>query len=163
MSVNITFDRAVSKEEKYKNIIPQIESLIYGEDNFIANLSNITSVLKYSIDNVSWVGFYLFDKSKKELVLGPFQGKVACTRIKPGMGVCGTAVMERRTVIVDDVNKFEGHIFCDPDSKSEIVIPIIKDDEIKGVLDIDSGIFSNFNLTDKKYLEKLINNISKIF
>jgi GAF domain-containing protein len=163
MSVKITFDRAVSKEEKYKNIIPQIESLIYGEDNFIANLSNITSVLKYSFDNISWVGFYLFDKSKNELVLGPFQGKVACTRIKPGTGVCGTAVKEQRTIIIDDVNKFEGHIFCDPDSKSEIVIPIIKDDEVKGVLDIDSDVFSNFDLTDKKYLEKLINNISKIF
>jgi len=163
MSVKITFDRAVAKEDRYKAIIPQIESLIDGEENFVANLSNISSVLKYSFENFNWTGFYLFDKSANELVLGPFQGKVACTRIKTGNGVCGSAVKEKRTIIVEDVNKFESHIFCDPDSKSEIVIPVIKDDDVKGVLDIDSDKLSNFDLTDKKYLEELISKILKIF
>jgi L-methionine (R)-S-oxide reductase len=163
MSVKIAFDKNIPKEEIYKAIIPQIEALINDENNFIANLSNISSVLKYSLNNINWAGFYLFDKNSDELVLGPFQGKVACTRIKTGKGVCGTAAAERKTVVVEDVNKFEGHIFCDGDSKSEIVIPVIINTEVKGVLDIDSNKFSNFDSVDKKYLEELINKISKIF
>jgi len=163
MNAEMTFDKQSSRQAGYEKIIPQIEMLIAGENNLIAGLSNITSALKYSFDNFSWVGFYLYDESADELVLGPFQGKVACTRIKTGKGVCGTSAEKRDTVIVEDVNKFTGHIFCDSDSKSEIVVPIIKQGKLKGVLDIDSDKYSNFDLTDKKYLEALINKILILF
>lgn len=154
----------LSKEERYKTIIPQISSLIKDEKNLIANLANVVSVLKYTFDYFLWAGFYFIDPEKKsELILGPFQGKVACTRIKVGSGVCGTAAEKKETIKVDDVNEFPGHIFCDSDSKSEIVIPIIKDNEVKAVLDIDSGSLAAFDETDRKYLEEIINTIKNIF
>jgi L-methionine (R)-S-oxide reductase len=143
-----------TKDEIYSELLPQIKSLIEDESDLIANLANVTSALKQAFPSFSWVGFYLMKGG--ELVLGPFQGKLACTRIKIGSGVCGTAVLKKETIIVPDVEKFPGHIYCDPDSRSEIVVPIIKDGEVLGVLDIDSYELYNFDETDKFYLEKLV-------
>jgi len=154
----------LSKEEKYKTIIPQISSLVQGEKNLIANLANVVSVLKYTFDYYLWVGFYFVDpESKSELVVGPFQGKVACTRMKTGSGVCGTAAIKKETIVVEDVKSFLGHIFCDADSRSEIVVPVIKNGEVIAVLDIDSGSYSAFDKEDRKYLEEIINNVINIF
>jgi len=154
MAETLLIDRDLSLEEKYKNLIPQLKSLISPTDELITNLANCTAALKQSFDKISWVGFYLFNG--KELYLGPFQGKVACTIIKIGKGVCGTAAESRETIIVPDVNKFPGHIFCDPDSKSEIVVPLIKKDgTLFGILDLDSYQYNSFNETDKKYLEEI--------
>ncbi len=143
-----------TKEEIYSELLPQIKSLIEGETDLIANLANVTSALKQAFESFSWVGFYLMKGG--ELVLGPFQGKLACTRIKIGSGVCGTSALKKETIIVPDVEKFPGHIYCDPDSKSEIVVPIIKDGEVLGVLDIDSYRLNNFDEVDKIYLEKIV-------
>jgi GAF domain-containing protein len=143
-----------TKEEIYSELLPQIKSLIDGETDLIANLANVTSALKQAFESFSWVGFYLMKEG--ELVLGPFQGKLACTRIKIGSGVCGTSALRKETIIVPDVEKFPGHIYCDPDSKSEIVVPIIKDGEVFGVLDIDSYRLNNFDEVDKIYLEKIV-------
>ncbi|GBD88348.1 free methionine-R-sulfoxide reductase [bacterium BMS3Abin03] len=150
------------KEERYSLLIRQIKSLLSKEDNVLSNLSNLTAALNDGLDYVSWVGFYLFDGEK--LYLGPFQGKAACTEINTGSGVCGTAASKLEPVIVPDVSKFPGHIACDPGSKSEIVIPLIKKDgRLFGVLDLDSAFLNSFNETDKKNLEEicnyLINNI----
>jgi GAF domain-containing protein len=150
---NINIADNLSKEEKYKSLLPQIKSLISDETDSIANLSNICAALKYYMDDFFWVGFY-FVKGN-ELVVGPYQGPVACTRIKLYEGVCGASVKERKTFIVYDVNKFPGHIACSADSKSEIVIPVIKNGNVIAVLDIDSDRFSNFDEIDKIYLEKL--------
>jgi L-methionine (R)-S-oxide reductase len=143
-----------TKDEIYSELLPQIKSLIEDESDLIANLANVTSALKQAFPSFSWVGFYLMKGG--ELVLGPFQGKLACTRIKIGSGVCGTAVLKKETIIVPDVEEFPGHIYCDPDSRSEIVVPILKDGEVLGVLDIDSYELDNFDETDKFYLEKLV-------
>ncbi len=143
-----------TKEEIYSELIPQIKSLIEDESDLIANLANVTSALKQAFPSFSWVGFYLVRGD--ELVLGPFQGKLACTRIKIGSGVCGTSALRKETIIVPDVEKFPGHIYCDPDSKSEIVVPIIKNGQVLGVLDIDSYELNNFDEVDKIYLEKVV-------
>jgi len=154
MAETLLIDRDLSLEEQYKNLFPQLKSLLSPSDELISNLANCTAALKQSFDKISWVGFYLFNG--KELYLGPFQGKVACTIIKIGKGVCGTAAESRETIIVPDVNKFPGHIFCDPDSKSEIVVPLIKKDgTLFGILDLDSYQYNSFNETDKKYLEEI--------
>ena len=164
MSFDLKTATGISKQEKYELLVPQINSIVEGEPNLITNLANITSALKYSMDNFLWVGFYLIDEAKAtELVLGPFQGRVACTRIQFGNGVCGTAAESKETVIVEDVDKFPGHIVCDSLSKSEIVVPVIKDNRVVAVLDVDSDVHSNFDYTDKIYLEKIINNIKNIF
>jgi GAF domain-containing protein len=163
MSDKILFDSGLSKDDKYKELIPQILSLVKGETDFTANIANITSALKYSFNDFLWVGFYIYRKDSEELVLGPFQGKIACTRILMGKGVCGTAAFKKETVIVADVNKFPGHIFCDSDSKSEIVVPVLKNGELKGVLDIDSKEYDCFDETDKIYLEELVQKISNLF
>lgn len=164
MSFTIGISAASDKSEIYKTLIPQINSLIEDENNLIANLGNICAALKYSFDSFIWVGFYMKSKDdKNELILGPFQGRVACTRITFGKGVCGKAAEDKTSVIVKDVNDFPGHIVCDPLSKSEIVIPVIVNDETVAVLDIDSGEFSNFDETDKEYLEKMIGSIKYIF
>lgn len=123
------------------------------EDNLISNLSNFTAIIKDTFDKISWVGFYLFNGEK--LYLGPFQGKVACTNIEIGKGVCGTAARKRETIIVADVNKFPGHIACDSSSKSEIVIPLIQTGKLLGVLDIDSYELNSFGIIDKNYLEEI--------
>lgn len=164
MDITFLTDTVLSKSERYESILPQIKSLIKDEPNLISNLGNITSVLKNSFDGFSWVGFYFIDKSNpEELVLSTFQGKPACTRIHISKGVCGTSVTVRETIIVPDVSEFPGHIYCDLESKSEIVVPIIIDDKVIGVLDIDSNIVSNFDESDKFYLEKLISEISYLF
>ena len=163
MSFKYIIDVNLSKDESYRRLIPQIVSLIKNEKNLIANISNITSVLKQTFKDFLWTGFYFYDSKEDNLVLGPFQGKVGCTRIAIGKGVCGTAASNKQTMIVGDVNKFPGHIYCDPDSKSEIVVTVLKDNELKALLDIDSGIYNCFDDVDKKYLEELANKISNIF
>ncbi|MBK7254311.1 MAG: GAF domain-containing protein [Ignavibacteria bacterium] len=164
MTFELKISKGLLKEERYKLLLPQIDALIKDEINFIANISNITSVLKYSFDNFLWVGFYFTDNNNPgELVLGPFQGRVACTRIKFGQGVCGTSAERKETIIVNDVNEFPGHIVCDSLSKSEIVVPVLKNGKVLGVLDIDSERFGNFDETDKKYLSKMLENILNIF
>jgi len=148
--INI-LEEITSLEEKYKLLIKQLKELLNRKDHELSNLSNLTSALDQTFSKISWVGFYLYDK--KKLYLGPFQGKVACTTIEIGSGVCGTAAAKKETIVVPDVDKFPGHIACDSDSKSEIVLPIIKKDgELFGVLDLDSSEYNSFNDTDKIYL-----------
>lgn len=147
-------EEIISLEEKYKLLIKQLKELLNPNDHELSNLSNLTSALKQTFNKISWVGFYIYDKEK--LYLGPFQGKVACTTIEIGKGVCGTAAAKRETIVVADVEKFSEHIACDSDSKSEIVLPIInKDGELFGVLDLDSSEYNSFNETDKIYLEEI--------
>jgi L-methionine (R)-S-oxide reductase len=143
-----------SKEEKYISLLPQIEALVGDEPNLIANLANITAALKQTFE-FFWVGFYLIDGN--ELVLGPFQGPIACTRIELGKGVCGKAWTDKKTVLVPDVDKFPGHIACSSDSKSEIVVPALDiDGNVKFVLDVDSDILNDFDEIDQLYLEKVL-------
>ena len=142
-----------TKEEMYQTIIPQIKALIEGEPDITANLANIAAALKEQF-GWFWVGFYLVKQD--ELVLGPFQGPVACTRIKKGRGVCGSSWQLAKTLIVPDVAKFAGHIACSSLSVSEIVVPIIRNNEVIGVLDVDSEQPDFFNETDKEYLEAVI-------
>ena len=142
-----------TKEEMYATIIPQIQGMIDGEHDLVANLANIAAALKEQF-GWFWVGFYLV--KKEELVLGPFQGPVACTRIKKGRGVCGSSWQQEQTVIVPDVAKFLGHIACSSLSVSEIVVPIIRNNEVIGVLDADSEKPDLFDETDKKYLEQIV-------
>ncbi|WP_027107640.1 GAF domain-containing protein [Lacticigenium naphthae] len=132
----------------------QLEAIIEGEENFIANLSNASALLFENLNDINWAGFYLYDGITDELVLGPFQGKVACIRIRNGKGVCGTAFNTSRSFIVDDVHAFDGHIACDAQSNAEIVVPLVKDGKKIGVLDIDSPTFSRFNENDQKELER---------
>lgn len=138
----------------FETVESQIKSLLEGESNFICNASNFAAAIFNSFNRLNWVGFYFMDGA--ELVLGPFQGKPACLRIPIGRGVCGTAVSERRTQVVDKVHDFEGHIACDSASESEIVIPIIKEEVIYGVLDIDSPITNRFRREEKEYFEKYL-------
>jgi L-methionine (R)-S-oxide reductase len=144
---------AVDKKEQYEELIPQIRSLIEGENDRIAALANASAALKQAFPSYSWVGFYLLKEG--ELVLGPFQGNIACTRIALGRGVCGAAAARKETVIVEDVNAFPGHIACDGGSKSEIVVPLVSNGMLVGVLDVDSYSYSNFDDTDKQYLESI--------
>ncbi|HET8828998.1 MAG TPA: GAF domain-containing protein [Pelobium sp.] len=142
-----------SKKEQYQSIMSQIEALISGETDLTANLGNVCAALKEQF-NWFWIGFYLV--KDEELVLNAFQGPVACTRIKKGKGVCGTAWQKAQTVIVDNVDEFEGHIACSSLSKSEIVIPIFSDDEVIGVLDVDSEHLNCFDEVDQQGLEKIL-------
>ena len=151
MSDKIILNKNGDAEEIYSALIPQINALVSSEELVISNLSNLTAVLKDAFDKISWVGFYLLKENK--LFLGPFQGKVACTIIEIGKGVCGTSAQKKETIIVDDVDKFPGHIACDEGSKSEIVIPLIKNNKLIGVLDLDSYKYSSFDAIDKRYLE----------
>lgn len=153
MSENLFLPETESRVEKYEALIPQIEGLISTESDLIANLANVAAALKEGM-NFFWVGFYLVKED--ELVLGPFQGPIACTRIKRGKGVCGTAWAEKRTVLVENVDEFPGHIACSSASKSEIVLPAIKDDEVKLILDIDSDQLADFNQEDQMHLEQLM-------
>ena len=139
--------------------LAQLEALIKDEQNKIANLANISAFLNQILDKINWVGFYLMENG--ELILGPFQGKVACVHIAVGKGVCGTAVKERKTQLVKNVHEFPGHIACDSASNSEIVVPIFKDNEVVGVLDIDSPIFERFDEEDQDFLEKAVKIIEK--
>lgn len=155
MAENLIVDKSLSKKERYQTAVAQIRALVSGESNITANLANISAALKQSFD-FFWVGFYLVDKTD-ELVLGPFQGPIACTRIKKGKGVCGTAWEEAKTIIVPDVDKFPGHIACASESKSEIVVPFFdKAGNCLGVLDVDQDHYDAFDETDKEYLEQLL-------
>ena len=140
------------KQEMYETLLPQIASLVGNETDLIANMANVAAALKQTF-GFFWVGFYLVKED--ELVLGPFQGPIACTRIRLGRGVCGTAWKEARTLIVPDVEQFPGHIACSSDSKSEIVVPILQQGEVIGVLDIDSDELDSFDTIDARYLEEI--------
>lgn len=146
-----------SKQEQYETLVPQIKAILEGETDLIANLANICGALKEQFGWL-WVGFYLVKDD--ELVLGPFQGPVACTRIRKGRGVCGASWAEAKTLIVPDVEKFPGHIACSSLSRSEIVLPLIHNGIVKGVLDVDSTDLSTFDETDQVYLQQIIDLIS---
>ena len=147
------------KETNYNLLEKQVSSLIEDESNLIAILRNVSALLNDSIDQINWVGFYLIEN--EALILGPFQGHPACVHIAIGKGVCGTAVSEEQTQLVDDVNAFPGHIACDANSKSEIVVPLRKNNQIIGVLDIDAPITSRFTDVDKNGLEQIVARIEK--
>ena len=159
MAEELIISTSADKKERYATLLPQIESLIAGETDFIANLSNIAAALKQSM-NFFWVGFYLVKEN--QLVLGPFQGPIACTRINLGKGVCGTAWKEKKTLIVPDVEKFPGHIACSSESKSEIVLPAFKNGEVFLVLDVDSDTLNDFDTLDKEALESVMRVIEKL-
>ena len=146
-----------NKEEVYQSLLPQIKALTDGEPDLIANLANVCAALKEQF-KWFWVGFYLVKQD--ELVLGPFQGPVACTRIRKGRGVCGSSWQQATTLIVPDVEKFPGHIACSSLSRSEIVVPLIRNNEVIGVLDVDSESLAQFDENDKKYLEEIVAAIS---
>lgn len=149
---------ATDKADVYREILPQIENVITGESNLIANLANVSAILKEAFD-LFWVGFYLVDRESdgNVLVLGPFQGPLACTRIAFGRGVCGTAWKRKETVVVEDVEKFPGHIACSSLSRSEIVVPCFgKEGEVEAVLDIDSKELSTFDKVDAEFLQKVV-------
>jgi len=142
-----------TREEQYLELIPQIAGLLEGEPDLIANMANITAALKEQFGWL-WIGFYIVKEN--ELVLGPFQGPIACTRIKKGRGVCGTAWEQMKTIIVEDVNQFPGHITCSSLSKSEIVLPLIRNNEVVAVLDVDHSVYSTFDKTDELFLSEII-------
>jgi len=151
MSEDLILSRG-TKKEQYESLLPQVRSMISAERDLIANLANITAALKQQFDWL-WVGFYLVKDD--ELVLGPFQGPIACTRIRKGNGVCGTSWAEAKTLIVPDVDQFPGHITCSSLSKSEIVVPLTSNGVVVGVLDVDSTELNTFDETDRLYLEML--------
>ena len=152
MAEELIIANSTNKEERYKILIPQIKSLVEGEPDLIANLSNVAAALKQTMD-FFWVGFYLVKEN--QLVLGPFQGPIACTRIDFGKGVCGSSWKEKKTIVVPDVEKFPGHISCNSGSRSEIVLPAFKNDQVALVLDVDSERLDDFDEIDQKSLEEL--------
>ena len=158
MSESLYIPESATKAEKYEAILPQIEALITGEPDLYANLANISAALKEAFD-FFWVGFYLVKEN--QLVLGPFQGPIACTRISIGKGVCGTAWQEAKTVLVPDVDAFPGHIACSSASKSEIVVPVFRGDVVAMVLDVDSDQLNDFDSVDQEFLEKLMGVLGK--
>jgi L-methionine (R)-S-oxide reductase len=153
MNESLVINKSLPDAEIYKLLFPQIEALLNPTEPWYSNLANVVAALKEAFDKISWVGFYLLLDEK--LFLGPFQGKIACTTIELGKGVCGTSASIKKTIIVEDVNKYPGHIACDSGSLSEIVVPLLSDDKVLGVLDIDSYEYSSFKESDKEYLEKL--------
>jgi GAF domain-containing protein len=153
MSEDLHFDKNSSREEKYISLIPQLQALIQGEPDLIANMANVSAALK-EVFGFWWVGFYLVKNT--ELVLGPFQGPVACTRIAYGKGVCGCSWKEAKTIIVPDVDQFPGHIACSAASKSEIVLPLFKNNEVIAVLDVDSEHLNHFDINDELHLTKIL-------
>ena len=159
MAEELIINTSLSKEEQYKAILPQIEMLVEGEGDLIANLSNIAAALKQTF-NFFWIGFYMV--KGEQLVLGPFQGPIACTRINFGKGVCGTSWKERKTILVPDVDAFPGHIACSSASRSEIVLPAFKNSEVALVLDIDSDKLNDFDAIDERHLEKLMRIIERL-
>lgn len=160
MAESLNIPTNITKAEQYESLLPQLQALVNGEVNLIANLANLSAGLFHAFD-VLWVGFYLVEGD--ELVLGPFQGPIACTRIRKGKGVCGVCWERNETVIVPDVEEFNGHIVCSPDSRSEIVLPV-RDahGNVRMVLDIDSDKLANFDEVDQAYLERLIAIIEKM-
>lgn len=158
MAEELQVSTSIDKAERYKSLIPQIKALTSDEPDVIANLANAASALKYGM-NFFWVGFY--QVKNDELVLGPFQGPIACTRIRRGKGVCGTSWDEKRTLIVPDVDQFPGHIACSSDSKSEIVVPLMAKGEVVAVLDVDSDSLDQFDEIDEQYLTELCEFLSE--
>ena len=158
MAETLFLPQAGSKEEIYEALIPQVEALISGEQDLVANLANIAAALREAF-GFFWVGFYVV--KGQELVLGPFQGPIACTRIAYGRGVCGTAWKEKKTQLVPDVDAFPGHIACSSASKSEIVVPAFQDGEVFLVLDVDSDRLNDFDAVDQRYLEELMQLLEK--
>lgn len=158
MAETLFIPGAVTKAEKYQAVIPQIEALITDEPDLYANLANISAALREAF-GFFWVGFYLV--KNEQLVLGPFQGPIACTRINFGKGVCGTAWKEAKTQLVPDVEAFPGHIACSSASQSEIVVPVFKGNEVAMVLDVDSDQLADFDETDQLYLEQLMGTLGK--
>lgn len=150
---------AGSREEQYETVIKQLDALLTGESNVVANLSNASALLNQFLDRVNWVGFYVTEGN--QLVLGPFQGMPACVRIPFGRGVCGVAAETKTTQLIADVHQFPGHIACDSASNSEIVVPIIKEGNVLGVLDIDSPEKNRFDEVDQHYLEKFVETLLK--
>lgn len=151
-------DKQFTKKEKYELLVPQIKALVQGENDLIANVANMIAALKEGL-NFLWIGVYFVRenrKGEKELVLGPFQGPVACTRIQFGKGVCGACWKQKQIIIVPDVDTFPGHIACSSLSRSEIVLPVFKNNEVAMVLDVDSEHLSNFDETDGKYLQQIV-------
>ena len=160
MAESIAYSRGADRKTLYDEVVPQIRALVAGEPDLTANLANIAAVLKEAF-GFFWVGFYL--EKEGQLVLGPFQGPLACTRIEPGKGVCGTAFSENRTLIVPNVDEFPGHIVCSSDSKSEIVLPIPDGKGgLAGVLDVDSDELSDFSETDADGLEEVVEVITEM-
>ena len=159
MAETLTIPQTSNRAEIYQSLLPQIRSLVAGETDFIANLANIAAALKQGF-NFLWVGFYLVKEG--QLVLGPFQGPIACTRIGFGKGVCGTSWREKRIIIVRNVEEFPGHIVCSSDAKSEIVLPAMKNGEVVLVLDIDSDKVNDFDGTDKEYLSQLMTIVERL-
>jgi L-methionine (R)-S-oxide reductase len=153
MAEDLKIDTSADKKAQYQSLLPQIEALLYQEPDLVANMANVCAALKEQF-KWFWVGFYLVKQG--ELVLGPFQGPVACTRIAKGKGVCGTAWQNAETLIVADVDEFPGHIACSSLSRSEIVIPIIHNNEVVGVLDVDSEDLDKFDEVDAEYLQQVI-------
>ena len=158
MADQLIIASSTTRSDRYATLLPQIESLVAGESDVVANLSNIAAALRQTMD-FFWVGFYFVKKD--QLVLGPFQGPIACTRIAFGKGVCGTSWKEKRTIIVPDVYNFPGHIACSSDSKSEIVLPAFKGGEVALVLDVDSNKLNDFDAVDERCLGEVIAIIEK--
>lgn len=156
----IAVEKGKTKEENYKLILENQKYLLVSTDSEVTTLSNLSALLNYFLVDINWVGFYLFDGEK--LYLGPFQGLPACTEIKLGNGVCGSSAKDKKTYVVKDVHEFPGHIACDSNSNSEIVVPIVKDDRLIGVLDIDSPIKNRFDEIDKEYLEEVVSKLVDI-
>jgi L-methionine (R)-S-oxide reductase len=153
MTFQLAKQEATSKAELYAGLQLQLRSLLDGERDFIANAVNLSALLYHSLPDLNWAGFYLY--KEKELVLGPFQGKPACVRIAMGKGVCGTAAAHGQTILVDNVHEFPGHIACDSESNSEIVVPLSKHEGLLGVLDLDSPLFGRFDDQDAEGLNEL--------
>jgi L-methionine (R)-S-oxide reductase len=158
MAEHLIVDVSATKEARYQSLVPQIEALITGENDVVANLANIAAALRQTM-NFLWVGFYLVKEN--ELVLGPFQGPIACTRIAFGKGVCGACWQEKRVLLVPNVDEFPGHIACSSDSKSEIVLPAFKNHEVALVLDVDSDQLNDFDSIDEKYLLQVMKLIER--
>jgi L-methionine (R)-S-oxide reductase len=159
LAENIFIEKDLSEEEKYIKLLLILKNLISRDDNILSSLANTAAAIKQTFDKANWVGFYL--RNENHLYLGPFQGKIACTNIQVGKGVCGTVAEKKETIIVPDVDKFAGHITCDEQSKSEIVIPVFKNGQVYGVLDLDSPELEAFNETDRHYLEEICNFLTK--
>lgn len=159
MAEQLHISTSTSKKERYAELIPQIESLVAGETDLVANLSNIAAALRQAM-GFFWVGFYLVKDN--QLVLGPFQGPIACTRIDLGKGVCGTSWKEKRVIIVPDVEQFPGHIACSSDSKSEIVLPVMKNGEVVMVLDVDSDKLDDLDSSDDEALRSLVRIVERL-
>jgi L-methionine (R)-S-oxide reductase len=159
MAEELILSRSKNKNERYRTLLPQLEALVQGEEDLTANLANIAAALKQTMD-FFWVGFYLVKKG--QLVLGPFQGPIACTRIDFGKGVCGTAWKEKKAIIVPNVDEFPGHIACSSASRSEIVLPALKDGNVILVLDVDSDALDDFGSEDEVALKEVIKIIERL-